>query len=60
VRGGRVEGRRIVTLRVTDADVIGRVLTVATFIGMSEVTFSCSGDEVHAVAGISGELAELG
>lgn len=58
--GERVEGRRIVTLRVTDADVMGRVLTVSTFTGMSEVTFSCSGDKVHAVAGISGKLGELG
>jgi hypothetical protein len=58
--GERVEGRLAVTLRVTDADVRSRVLTGSTLTGMSEVTFSCSGDKVHAVAGISGELAELG
>jgi hypothetical protein len=58
--GDRVDGRRKVTLRVTDADVVGRVLTVSTFTGMSEVTFSCGGDEVRAVAGIIGKLAELG
>jgi hypothetical protein len=58
--GETVEGRQIVTLRVSDADVVGRVLTVSTFTGMSEVTFPCQGDTVHAVAGINGKLAELG
>ena len=58
--GRRVEGRQTVTLRVTDAAVVGRVLFVSTFEGMSEVSFPCGGEKVHAVAGISGALAELG
>lgn len=58
--GRRVEGKQTVTLRVTDAAVVGRVLFVSTFEGMSEVDFPCGGDKVHAVAGISGTLAELG
>lgn len=58
--GRRVEGRQTVTLRVTDAAVVGRVLFVSTFEGMSEVSFPCGGEKVHAVAGISGGLAELG
>ena len=58
--GKSVEGRQTITLRVTDADVVGRVLTVSTFMGTSEVTFTCGGEEVHAIAGISGKLAELG
>jgi hypothetical protein len=58
--GRRVEGRQTVTLRVTDAMVVGRVLFVSTFEGMSEVDFQCGGEEVHAVAGISGTLADLG
>ena len=56
----RVEGRQTVTLRVTDAAVVGRVLFVSTFEGVSEVDFPCGGEKVHAVAGISGALAELG
>ncbi len=58
--GRRVEGRQTVTLRVTDAALVGRVLFVSTFEGMSEVSFPCGGEKVHAVAGISGALAELG
>jgi hypothetical protein len=58
--GEEVEGRRTVTLRVTDAEVVGSVLTVSAFTGTSEVTFRCGGDAVHAVAGITGTLPELG
>ncbi len=58
--GEEVEGRQTVTLRVTDAAVVGRVLFVSAFKGTSEVTFRCGGDAVHAVAGITGTLAELG
>jgi len=58
--GEQVEGRQTVTLRVTDAMVVGRVLTVSAFTGSSEVTFPCGGEKVHAVAGITGTLAELG
>lgn len=56
----RVEGRQTVTLRVTEAKVVGRVLTVSAFAGTSEVDFPCGGEKVHAVAGITGTLAELG
>ena len=55
-----VEGQQTVTLRVTEAVVIDRVLTVSTFAGRSEVDFRCAGEKVHAVAAITGELAELG
>jgi hypothetical protein len=58
--GRRVEGTQTVTLRVIDPAVVGRVLFVSTFEGMSEVGFPCGGEEVHAVAGISGTLADLG
>ena len=58
--GHEVEGRQTVTLRVTDAEVVGRVLFVSAFKGTSEVTFRCGGDAVHAVAGITGTLPELG
>jgi hypothetical protein len=33
---------------------------VSSFEGMSEVGFVCGGEERHAVAGISGRLADLG
>lgn len=56
----RIEGRQTVTLRVTEAAVVGRVLTVSAFTGTSEVDFPCGGEKVHAVAGITGTLAELG
>jgi hypothetical protein len=58
--GEEVEGRQTVTLRVTDAEVVGRVLFVSAFKGTSEVTFRCGGDAVRAVAGITGTLPELG
>jgi hypothetical protein len=58
--GEGVEGQQTVTLRVTDAVVVGRVLTVSTFTGTSEVSFPCGGEKVHAVAAIAGTLAELG
>jgi hypothetical protein len=53
----RVDSKQTVTLRVTDAKVLGRVLTVTAFTGVSEVHFPCGGERVHAVAGISGRLA---
>ena len=56
----RVEGRQTVTLCVTKAVVVGRVLTVSAFSGTSEVDFRCGGEKVHAVAAITGTLAELG
>jgi hypothetical protein len=56
----RVESTQTVTLRVTKARVVGRVLTVSAFTGVSEVDFPCGGVKVHAVAGISGTLPALG
>lgn len=55
-----VESTQTVRLRVTKARVIGRVLTVSAFTGVSEVDFLCDGEKVHAVAGISGALPALG
>jgi hypothetical protein len=56
----RVESKRTVTLRVTKARVVGHVLTVSAFTGVSEVDLRCGGEKVHAVAGISGTLAQRG
>ena len=56
----RVESERTVTLQVTKSRVVGRVLTVSAFTGVSEVDLPCGGEQVHAVAGISGRLAERG
>jgi hypothetical protein len=59
-RNKDVESTQTVRLRVTKARVIGRVLTVSAFTGVSEVDFLCGGEKVHAVAGISGALPALG
>lgn len=56
----RVESTQTVTLHVKKAKVVGRVLTVLTFTGVSQVDFPCGGEKVRAVAGISGTLAEFG
>ena len=46
--------KRTVMIRLTKARVIGRVLVVTAFAGSSVVDFRCGGNDVHAVAAISG------
>lgn len=52
----RVDSTQIVTLLVTRARVVGGVLYATAFSGRSEVDFRCQGEDVHAVASISGTL----
>lgn len=56
----RVGSTQTVTLRATKARVVGRVLTVSAFTGNTETDFRCENIKVHAVAGITGTLPELG
>jgi hypothetical protein len=50
----RLRSKEHLTLRPTETTVVGRVLTVTAFTGLSEVDFRCGGQKVHAVAQISG------
>jgi hypothetical protein len=52
-----LRSKQTVTLRVTKASVVGQVLIVTAFTGLSEVDFRCGGRNVHAVAAISGTRA---
>jgi hypothetical protein len=52
-----LRSKETVTLRVTDVKVFGSVLIATAFTGTSVVDFRCGGDDVHAVASISGTRA---
>ena len=56
----RVTSKKIVTLRVTEASVVGKVLIASRFKGVTTVDFRCGGDDVHAVASFTGTRAESG
>jgi hypothetical protein len=53
----RLTSRETIVLRVTKASVVGQALIVTAFTGVAETDFRCGGENVHAVAAISGTRA---
>lgn len=49
--------KQTVTIRVTKTAVFGHALIATAFTGVSEVDFRCGGENVHAVAAVSGTKA---